>query len=679
MTNIYVAGIAMTVFGRHPERSLDDLAREALDGALTDAGCAADDLGIAFYSGMTNGPLQGQLSIPGQVVFAKIGIEGIPIYNVENACASGSSAFNLAVQSLKAGTTDVALALGAEKMNIPDKLKALSLFEAGWDVSRAEENYRMLVTMGEGIEAPPGSESDKPYSRFMAIYAAMCRHHMKTYGTTQRQIAAVSAKNHAHSVHNPYSQFRKPFTIDEILAAPPITYPLTLPMCAPLSDGSAAAILCTEDGLERIGADRSAASRWPRAWFAASRIAVSTSRSKASAVVPPVRRTSRQASGPRTCTLPRCTTHRPWGRSFRLRTWASSHWAKAGRQRNATNSPSADACRSILPAASNRRATRSALPVSVNSTSSSRNCAAKPAHARRAVRVTPFRKMAAACRVSRKPPLPFTFSPGDLIMFKDKVVVVTGAASGIGRALAVQLAQAGARVAASDINRAGLDETLRIIEGKGAAKGYIVDASSADAVFAHADEVKRDFGTAHFVFNNAGASLFGTVANTTIEEFEWQIRLNMWGVLYGTKAFLPMMLAQREGCIVNISSVFGLLGYPGQGAYTMSKFAVRGLTECLWAELDGTGVRAVCVHPGGIKTNLEAAARRVKAAGAVEAALSETAQKTLTTTPEVCAADILDGIRRGRKRIVTGNKSTTMFWLSRMFPSAYPSILKRLV
>ena len=246
----------MTVFGHHVERSLHDLAGEALQAALKDAKCQASDLGAAFYAGMTNGPLQGQIAIPGQVVFSKIGIEGIPVYNVENACASGSTAFNLAVQSLKAGTTDVALAIGVEKMNIPDKLKAFSIFEAGWDVSRAEENYQTLVTMGEGITPPPGSESDRPYSKFMAIYAAMCRFHMKTYGTTQRQIAAVCAKNHSHSMHNPYSQFRQPFTIDEVLAAPPITFPLTLPMCAPLSDGAAAAILCTEDGLKRIGADK---------------------------------------------------------------------------------------------------------------------------------------------------------------------------------------------------------------------------------------------------------------------------------------------------------------------------------------------------------------------------------------------------------------------------------------
>ena len=261
MEPIYIAGIAMTQFGRHPERSLENLADEALRGALKDAGARHADIGAAFYAGITNGPLQGQTSIPGQVVASKIGIEGIPIYNVENACASGSSAVNLAIQSLRASVTDVALALGAEKMNVPDKAKSFALFEGGWDVARVEENFAILSKMGAGVEAPPGSESDRPYSRFMAIYAAMCRWHMKKFGTTQRQIAAVCAKNHQHSAHNPWSQFNKSFTIDEVLAAPPITYPITLPMCAPLSDGAAAAILCTEAGLARIGADRNRAIR----------------------------------------------------------------------------------------------------------------------------------------------------------------------------------------------------------------------------------------------------------------------------------------------------------------------------------------------------------------------------------------------------------------------------------
>lgn len=257
MSNIYIAGIAMTVFGRHLERSLEALAHEALQGAIKDAGCQIDDIGTAYYAGITNGPLQGQLAIPGQVVMSKIGIEQIPIFNIDNGCAAGSSAVHLAIQSLKAGATDVALALGCEKMNVPEKGKAIAIMEGGWDVARAEENFRTLIQMGEGVEVPQGSESDRPYSKFMAIYAAMCRFHMKTFGTTQRQIAAVSAKNHEHSTLNPYSQFRKSFTIDEILAAPPITFPLTLPMCAPMTDGAAAAILCTEEGLARIGADKS--------------------------------------------------------------------------------------------------------------------------------------------------------------------------------------------------------------------------------------------------------------------------------------------------------------------------------------------------------------------------------------------------------------------------------------
>lgn len=255
MESVFIAGIAMTQFGRHLERSLQDMAAEALNGALADAGAQRCDIGAVFYSGITNGQLQGQLAIPGQVMCSKIGIQGVPVYNVENACASGSTAVHLAVQALRAGTTDVALALGAEKMVIADKAKSFALFEAGWDVSTAEENYEALMKMGEGIIPPSGSESDRPYSRFMAIYAAMCRWHMKTYGTTQRQIAAVCAKNHNHSVHNPYSQFRKPFTIEEVLAAPPITYPITLPMCAPMTDGAAAVIICTKAGLKRIGAD----------------------------------------------------------------------------------------------------------------------------------------------------------------------------------------------------------------------------------------------------------------------------------------------------------------------------------------------------------------------------------------------------------------------------------------
>jgi short-subunit dehydrogenase len=262
--------------------------------------------------------------------------------------------------------------------------------------------------------------------------------------------------------------------------------------------------------------------------------------------------------------------------------------------------------------------------------------------------------------------------------FTDKVVVITGAGSGIGRALAQQVAGKGARLALSDINAKGLDETLKSLPAVAEARGYTLDVSSRQAVFAHADDVKRDFGTAHCVINNAGATVVGTVAHLSIEEIEWQLGINLWGVIYGTKAFLPMMLAQRAGCIVNISSVFGLVSFPAQGAYNISKFGVRGLTECLWNELDGTGVRAICVHPGGIRTNIEKAGRRCAAAGEEEARFSALADKLLLTSPDECAADIIAGIERGKKRIITGNRSTSLFWLSRLLPNSYPAILKRI-
>jgi acetyl-CoA acetyltransferase len=150
----------------------------------------------------------------------------------------------------------VALAVGAEKMFSPDKAKMFSVFDSGWDISTVEENKRKLLALGEGFEVPPGGNSTKPYSVFMDVYAAFTRQHMQLYGTTQRQIAAVSAKNHVHSVHNEKAQYRIPYTIEEVLAAPPIAYPLTLPMCAPISDGGAAVVVCTESGLKRLGLNR---------------------------------------------------------------------------------------------------------------------------------------------------------------------------------------------------------------------------------------------------------------------------------------------------------------------------------------------------------------------------------------------------------------------------------------
>ncbi|HTP99545.1 MAG TPA: thiolase family protein [Casimicrobiaceae bacterium] len=261
MTRIYVAGVGMTPFGRHLDRSIKDLTRAAVESALADARCEASALQAAYFSNATQGHFEGQNYIRGEIALRAMGIGGIPVVNVENACASASTAFNLATMFLKAGEGDVALAVGADKMFSPDKAKMFSAFDSGWDVSNAEHSKAVLLELGRGVEVPPGTVSDKPYSVFMDIYAAFCRMHMKTFGTTQRQIAAVAAKNHQHSVHNPVSQYREAYSVEQVLAAPPITYPLTLPMCSPISDGAAAALLCTEEGLRKLGVDRGRAVR----------------------------------------------------------------------------------------------------------------------------------------------------------------------------------------------------------------------------------------------------------------------------------------------------------------------------------------------------------------------------------------------------------------------------------
>lgn len=259
--NIYIVGVGMTPFGRHLDKSVKDLTAWAVGDALQDAGIARQEIGAAFFGNTMQGHMQGQHCIRGHLALMPLGIQGIPIVNVESACASASVAFHLGVNHLRAGAADVVLAVGAEKMFSPDKAKMLSAFDSGWDVETVKENADKLIQMGAGVEPPPGSTSPRPYSVFMEVYAAWCRFHMREYGLTQRQLAIISAKNHGHSVHNERAQYREAMSVEEILAGAPITYPLTLPMCSPISDGAAAAIICTESGLQRLGLDRTRAVR----------------------------------------------------------------------------------------------------------------------------------------------------------------------------------------------------------------------------------------------------------------------------------------------------------------------------------------------------------------------------------------------------------------------------------
>ncbi len=261
MNEVYVAGVSMTPFGKQLHRSTKDLATEALRGALADAGAEQRQIQAVFYGNCVQGHMEGQDMVRGEIALREAGIEKIPVVNVENACATGSTAFHLAASYVLSGACDIALAIGVEKMFSRDKALMFSAFDGAWDVHTVDRSRDLLLSIGDGVPVPAGSTSDKPYSVFMDVYAGLCRLHMKTYGTTQRQLAAVAAKNHQHSVHNPLSQYQRPYSVDEILGAPPIVYPLTLPMCSPISDGAAAAVVCNAAGLARLAGARGRARR----------------------------------------------------------------------------------------------------------------------------------------------------------------------------------------------------------------------------------------------------------------------------------------------------------------------------------------------------------------------------------------------------------------------------------
>lgn len=261
MQDVYIAGVGMTSFGRMLDQSIKDLTAIAVGEALADAGCMPGQVEAAFFGNAVQGFMGGQVYIRGEIALIPLGFGGIPIQNVENACATASSAFHLAVNNVLAGQSDIALAVGAEKMVSTDREKMFSAFDSGWDIDTVDENARRMIALGEGVAVPEGSVSDKPYSLFMDVYAGLGRQIMRRHGITQRQIAAVASKNHNHSVHNEKSQYRKPMTVDEVLAAPPITYPFTAPMCSPISDGAAAVIVCNADGLKKLGVQKGRAVR----------------------------------------------------------------------------------------------------------------------------------------------------------------------------------------------------------------------------------------------------------------------------------------------------------------------------------------------------------------------------------------------------------------------------------
>ena len=257
MDKVYVVGVGMTRFGRFPDATVKSLTRAAVTSALADAGAAVADVDVAFFGNATQSYLEGQHMVPGQIALRDMGFERTPITNVENACASSASAFHLAYTNIRAGMSDIALAVGTEKMCVADKSKSFSVFDGAWDVTTAGETAAGLESLGENVTVPAGKETGAGQrSLFMDVYANLTRYHMSTFGTTERHLAAVASKNHAHSQFNPLAQYRNPMSVAEVLNSKLISWPLTIAMCAPISDGSAAVLVCNEAGLNKLRADK---------------------------------------------------------------------------------------------------------------------------------------------------------------------------------------------------------------------------------------------------------------------------------------------------------------------------------------------------------------------------------------------------------------------------------------
>jgi len=262
-----------------------------------------------------------------------------------------------------------------------------------------------------------------------------------------------------------------------------------------------------------------------------------------------------------------------------------------------------------------------------------------------------------------------------------KVAAITGAGSGIGQALALELAQLGCEVAISDKNEAGLQETMQRVQALGAkCSSTTLDVADRTAVYAWADQVVAHHGRVNLIFNNAGVSLSETVESMSYENFEWLMNINFWGVVYGTKAFLPYLKQSGEGHIINISSVFGIIGVPSQSAYNAAKFAVRGFTESLREEmqLEGARVGVTCVHPGGIKTNIVRSSRIGdvgKAGSSNPAKAAAMFEKAARTTPQEAAKVILAGVRKRSPRVLIGTDAHIIDTVQRLLPTGYQDIL----
>jgi short-subunit dehydrogenase len=265
--------------------------------------------------------------------------------------------------------------------------------------------------------------------------------------------------------------------------------------------------------------------------------------------------------------------------------------------------------------------------------------------------------------------------------FHNKVAAITGAGSGIGQQLAILLAQQGCHLALSDISPQGLEATCRLIQADVKISQTVVDVSQKTQVEAWARQVLQAHGRVNLIFNNAGVALGSTIEGASYEELEWIMNINFWGVVYGTKSFLPLLKQSGDGHVINLSSVFGLTAQPTQAGYNASKFAVRGFTEALRQELDlqNCGVSALCVHPGGIKTNIANAARINHSLATLGMNVDDSTRSFndfLRYPPEKAAQDILDAVLKNKRRVLIGNDAKALDIVQRLLPSAYQRLMQ---
>lgn len=261
--------------------------------------------------------------------------------------------------------------------------------------------------------------------------------------------------------------------------------------------------------------------------------------------------------------------------------------------------------------------------------------------------------------------------------FDGKVAVITGAGSGIGQALAIQLGRSGAKLAISDVDTEGLAATEERLTAIGApVKADRLDVTEREAFEVYADAVKEHYGTVNQIYNNAGIAFTGSIEVSQFKDIERVMDVDFWGVVNGTKVFLPHLIASGDGHVINVSSVFGLLAVPGQGAYNAAKFAVRGFTEALRQEMlvAGHPVKVTCVHPGGIKTGI---ARNASAAeGLDQEELARYFDKRLaSTSAQKAARIILDGVRKNKARVLVGNDAKALDLLARVTGSRYQRVV----